>query len=304
MIFKTKDDGVLFFENVLTSTKTLINSGLWKEISLRGLDNWIQYFESDSEKILCGMLLDALIFRSKAQTQALLSNVIEKSVPQAIQDDHPDIALSFCDMITSKYPGSSLDDIRIVPVIRDIDPPTKSGPLVARLYKKEVQVNEKFMDWPWKLADRERTPKLVVFIDDFIGTGDQFIEFLDRFYKDNPPNKDISYIYAPLAACSQGLDRLRGERPTMKLCHAEMVPDGYGFFSGLSSRYEGISSAFINETRATYDRFLEKVGLGKLKQKYGYGDLELTYTYAHGTPNATLPILWAANENYQPLFSR
>lgn len=304
MSFKSIDEGVLFFENVLTSTKTLINSGLWKEVDLRGLHDWVGYFETDSEKFLCGMILDALIFRSKAQTKALLANVLEKSIPQCLDDISSEISQDFSSIVTSKYPGDWLNRIRIVPVIRDIDPPTKSGPLVARLYKKEVQVNDRFMDWPWSLSRNNKKPEIVIFIDDFIGTGDQFTEFLERFFKDNPKDPEVYYIYAPLAACSKGIDRLKEEYGNIKVCQAEIVPEKSGFFSGMSARYLGIEGHLINEIIETYDSFLNKVGLSKLKEKRGYGDLELTYTYAHGTPNATLPLLWAANEIYQPLFSR
>lgn len=304
MSFKSIDEGVLFFENVLTSTKTLINSGLWKEVDLRGLHDWVGYFESDSEKFLCGMILDALIFRSKAQTRALIANVLEKSIPQSLDYVSYEISQNFSKIVKSRYPGDWLHRIRIVPVIRDIDPPTKSGPLVARLYKKEAQVNDRFMDWPWSLSRNREKPEIVIFIDDFIGTGDQFTEFLDRFFKDNPKEDDISYIYAPLAACSKGIDRLREEHAYINVCYAEVVPEKSGFFSGMHARYQGIADHLITEIVETHDEFLKKVGLSKLREKRGYGDLELTYTYAHGTPNATLPILWAENEIYRPLFSR
>jgi hypothetical protein len=298
------DNGIIFFENVITSTKTLINSGLWKDINHRTLEEWIEYFETDKEKLLCGLLLDSLILRSRAQTKSLISNIIEKSIPQIIQTSHPDIAKEFHNIITSKYPGRDLEKIIIVPVIRDIDPPTKSGPLVARLYKKDMGINDKFMQWPWKVSAKAENAKVVIFIDDFVGTGDQFLEFYKSFHFDSSSNDAAEYIYAPLGACEEGIEKINIELPKLKICKAETILEENKFFAGLHLRYKGVDDILLNDIKSTYDAFINKVGHTNLKNKYGYGDLELTYAYAHGTPNATLPILWAANEHYQPIFSR
>lgn len=304
MSMLSDESGIIFFENVITSTKTLVSSGLWKEVNLRTLQNWIEYFESDEEKLLCGLLLDSLVFRSRAQTQALLSNVIEKSIPQLIQSSHPEFSRDLHRILSAKYPGKEREEIIIVPVIRDIDPPTKSGPLVARLYKKDIGINEKFMEWPWKLQARTTQAKIVIFIDDFVGTGDQFLEFYKLFFSSQPSHEGIKYIYAPLGACKAGLDKIKEELPRIKICQAEAILQENKFFSGMPLRYKGIDEEFSKKMKSTYEVFLKKVGLGKLKDKLGYGELELTYAYSHGTPNATLPILWAANEQYQPIFSR
>lgn len=298
------EQGILFYENVLTSTKTLISSGLWKDINLRSIEKWTEYFESNEEKTLCGLLLDSLTFRSRVQTQALLSNIIEKSIPQATLKSNITFNNSLQKILTEQYPGANKDTIKIVPVISDMDPPTKSGPLVARLYKKEIGVNEKFMEWPWKLENHADTVKLVVFIDDFIGTGDQFLEFLDRFFPTGNFKDGTEYIYAPLGACQSGVSHIIENAPRIKICQSELIKKENYFFSGLSSRYKELDDKFADNLRLVYLEFLNKVGLKSLKNKFGYGDLELTYAYSHGTPNATLPIFWAANKNYQPAFSR
>jgi hypothetical protein len=298
------ENGIIFFENVITSTKTLLSSGLWKEINLRTLQDWIEYFETEQEKVLCGLILDSLIFRSKPQTQSLLSNIIEKSIPQLIQKSHPELASNLHKNLTARYPGKETENIILVPVIRAIDPPTKSGPLVARLYKKDIGINEKFMEWPWKLSAKTERAKAIIFIDDFVGTGDQFLEFYEFFLSDHVPKEETAYIYAPLGACEAGIKNITEKLPNIKICQAETILQENKFFAGLHLRYKGINEEFSDTMKETYDAFLKKVGLGYLKEKYGYGDLELTYAYAHGTPNATLPILWAANEQYQPIFSR
>lgn len=298
------EQGILFYENVLTSTKTLISSGLWKDVNIRSLERWTDYFEGHEEKVLCGLLLDSLTYRSRVQTQALLFNVLEKSIPQILRNSSLNLEKSLYGTLTAKYPGRDKNKIKIVPVISDIDPPTKSGPLVARLYKKEVGVNERFMEWPWKLESHSSEVELVIFIDDFVGSGDQFLEFLERFFPEGNFNDGTQYVYAPLGACKSGVENIVKKAPRVKVCHAEMVEEENYFFSGLTSRYKELGVECEDAIKVIYENFMKKVGLGRLKHKYGYGALELTYAYAHGTPNATLPVFWAANEHYQPVFSR
>lgn len=304
----SEENGIQFFENIVTSTRTLIESGLWQGINLRKFENWIAYFTTDQEKVLCGLILESLVFRSKEQTQALLSNIVEKSIPQLIQNTHPEISRNLYSILTNKYPREYKDVIKIVPVIKNNDPPTKSGPLVARLYNKEIGVNDKFMEWPWNLKNLGVETKIVIFIDDFVGTGDQFLEFFNLFFSDYNSYKsnDFELIYAPLGACKVGLDKIRKFIPGIKICQSEIISEENKFFSGLNLRYKNIDNDTINELINTYNNFLNKFGLGKLLKKYGngYGGLELTYAYAHGTPNATLPILWASSEQYESIFSR
>lgn len=304
----TDENGIQFFENIVTSTRTLIESGLWQGINLRKFEDWIAYFTTDQEKVLCGLILESLVFRSKEQTQALLSNIVEKSIPQLIQSTHPEISMNLYSILTNKYPGKYKDIIKIVPVIKNNDPPTKSGPLVARLYNKEIGVSDKFMEWPWNLKQLGVETRIVIFIDDFVGTGDQFLEFFNLFISNYNINEcdNVELIYAPLGACQEGLDNIRASIPRIKICQSEIISKEDKFFSGFNLRYKNVNDETIKEITDTYNDFLTKVGLGKLLKSYGhgYGGLELTYAYAHGTPNATLPILWASSEQYESIFSR
>ncbi|TLP61324.1 MULTISPECIES: phosphoribosyltransferase-like protein [Pseudomonas] len=296
--------GIEFYENVLISTKTLISSSLWKDVNLKSLETWVSYFETYDEKVLCGFLLDSLIYRTNLQTSSLLFHALDRAVSQAVNVEKLALSGPLRKVLIKKYPGVDKDKIKIIPVIRDVDPPTKSGPLVARLYKKEVGVNDKFMAWPWLMNDFSDKVKLVVFIDDFVGTGEQFLEFLERFTPAGGLRSDIEYVYAPLGACTKGIEKISSEAPSIKLCYSELIEDGSKFFSGFRLRHKKASPEFVADLKATYLAFMDKVGHQKLQNKFGYGDLELSYVFSHGAPNATLPIFWAANEKYFPLFSR
>ncbi|MCY1457111.1 hypothetical protein D9M71_743720 [compost metagenome] len=127
---------------------------------------------------------------------------------------------------------------------------------------------------------------------------------MNRFFPAETLRDETEYIYAPLGACKAGIDNIKKQAPRINICQAELINDENQFFTGLTKRYKELNGEFVENLKSTYIEFLDKVGLTSIKNKFGYGDLELTFAYAHGTPNATLPIFWAANENYQPIFSR
>jgi len=301
----TQTDKSFLFEKSISEARALIEAGIWKEISVRSLDNWAKYFESEDEKLLCGLLLDSLIYRCTSQTKALLSNNIEKSIQNLIYPNQSIPNNYLFDVLTAKFPGENKDKFKIVPVIRDIDPPTKSGPLVARMYKKLLSINDKFMLWPWQLEGLRSAPEAIILIDDFVGTGDQFIEFYNKYILSLESKfPDSHIIYAPLGACEVGIKNINDHSDRILLCNSELIQSQNKFFTGMALRYDGVSDEFICAMKDTYKKFMMRIGHEKLRNLFGYGDLELTFSYAHGTPNATLPIFWAANNDYQPIFSR
>jgi len=297
------EEGQQFYQKVISATRDLISSCIWKEANTKTLEKWVSYFKSDDEKVLCALILDSLTFRSSSQTKAIIDHALEQSIPQALLCDGVTLNFDIYRTITARN-GKPNRSLRIVPVIREKDPPTKSGPLVARLYKREVGVNEKYMIWPWSVESINEEPSIIVMIDDFVGTGDQFLDFFERFLSGLPAKGDTHFIYAPLGACEQGLERIKRDLPYVSVCCAESIGQRERFFEGMMLRYPGTSLAFQNKMRKTYLELMSRLGLDFIKNKFGYGDLELTYAYAHGTPNATLPILWAETESFQPLLSR
>ena len=66
---------------------------------------------------------------------------------------------------------------RLVPVVPSRKPSMTSGPLIARMIQKHVRVREHWIIEHKKVHESDH---FIVFIDDFIGTGSQFIKFVER----------------------------------------------------------------------------------------------------------------------------
>ena len=272
----------------------LIECGFWEGIAYKDLIHWMGNFKTPEEKLLCALLLDRFNFKSSAQLKALIGHSLISCMPACFIKETSTI-LSQKLFETSLLGRKVSSDIRLVPVIRDSDPPTKSGPAVARLFKRLGGVNEKNMIWPWQLDEAISSGvNKIVFIDDTLATGDQFVGFLDRFFC-GEVNK-VCFGYIPLVAHVDGISNLNQKYPFISVEPVELADSSSSFFNqknipDLKDLYDSVagrifSSSFYKESR------------------YGYGKLSLTVGFEHSTPNATLPLYWYSSESFRPLVRR
>jgi hypothetical protein len=295
-----------FIKDSVHRASQYIDLGIWKGIERHKFDKWKEQYKTEEEKILLAFILNALIYRSKEQTTALIEQAIYKSIPQCVytKTGNEDIFKEI-ERIQSKRDVSK--DILITPVIRDFDPPTKSGPLVARLFKRLGNVSEKTMCWPWTIKNYHEA-KYVILLDDFVGTGEQFIKFYNTHISERK-NEGCTTIYCPLTATATGIKNISEKIPDILLCPIETLSEKENFFNYSADKF-GLNASEQAELSNAYDKFIKKSGFknigkkGKKNMERGYGELSLCYAYEHATPNASTPLLWANSESYTSLFER
>src|ERR1051326_4729955 len=146
MAFTVPRDGEVFIEQVLDRCKNLISSGIWEGLQQVRLDMWMKNFISDTERYFGACVLDGLIYRSEKQTVALMQQLFQRTLVDLVRRHPPPggTGSSFFEMLRQPFspPGPML---RVVPVIRWGDPPTKSGPALARMYRRHLGLNEQWM---------------------------------------------------------------------------------------------------------------------------------------------------------------
>jgi hypothetical protein len=191
-----------------------------------------------------------------------------------------------------------------VPVLQTDAPPTKSGPVLARHYRRYLYLRDRWMIWPWKIADaRSSGAKVFIFVDDFLGTGRQFIKFFEQF--DLRRQLEGTYaVYAPLVAHERGLRRLQQQASFIHICSAETLDDAHCLFHS-NSRYFSDGTNSPAAARRYYYQFLSRKGFRLSRDtRSGYGRLALAYSFEHATPNNCLPLLWMQTPFWEPLFRR
>jgi hypothetical protein len=264
---------------------------LW-DIPSERLSGWLERrFNGEQERYLAACLLDTLIYRSSKQFDSSLCSLFRGNVRHAIDDSLPgrndlDLALA---LNRRKEPG-----VRLVPVICECDPPSKSGPYVMRRLKRLLKIRDEWMVWPWQALDLAQKGQIssIVFVDDFLGTGTQFGGFLSKWQLDKVP-ADVRLVYAPVVAHEQGVGHLSSQYPNVTVVRAELLSHSHNFFSATTWRQLTGRPDIAEDAAAYYREFVERNELmPRTMSAFGVGDLSLSFGFSHGTPNNSLPILW------------
>lgn len=288
MPFTPPPGAATFCETVRSRVLRLIDAGLW-DIPANRFHGWMRGFVGEAEQYFAACLLDSLIYRTGAQFTAGLATIFHGSVVTAC-------GLGEDDQLINLLKRRSPDPlVRLVPVICDADPPSKSGPMVMRRLAKSLRIRSEWTIWPWQVerSIREQGVRTIVMVDDFLGSGLQFEGFC-RKEGLCAAVASARAVYAPVVAHTSGIRCVHKFWPELAIVSAETLTDDHGFFS--SRRWEQLSGSRISaeEAKAFYTDLLPRTGFvaGDRVPALGVGELALCFGAAHGTPNNTLPILW------------
>lgn len=292
-------DSNLFISQVHNRAHHFIQSGIWQSVEKARLTNWIRQFEQYDAELLGAVLLDNLILKSKPQFKAMLSTLMTcADLCVGLEYDRELVDI----LSRTKDPR-----VRLAPAISLQQPPTKSGFYVLRLLQRMYRIKDDWLIWPQRFAEIPNCVRTLIVVDDFLGSGDQFSEFvgLSNLTELHTSRPSLRVVYLVAAAHQSGIDVLRRDFPFVEIICGDVLTDDFHLFDGtkLNTRYRAKVSAQLRET---YLELLTKAGIpstGKI-HPFGYGQQGICYAFEHSTPNNTLPIYWYETANWTTLLDR
>jgi hypothetical protein len=198
--------------------------------------------------------------------------------------------------------GTCDPGVRLVAAVKAKDPVTKSANLIARYMMQIMSIPNRWIIRPQQMRLAAAAGvSTFIFIDDFLGTGDQFAKLV-RNEQIASLLSSTYVVYAPLVAHIKGVQHLTSIFRNLKVCTVELLDERHELFHGTSITF----ADQVNTTEAArffYYDLLERKGIAITgSARHGYGELELAYSFEHATPNNCLPILWWREGAWQPLF--
>jgi hypothetical protein len=300
--FRLPRDGSIYADKIFSRCRDLISYHFWSGMPQHRLDAWIANFRTPEERYFAARVLDALIYRSDDQTLALLRELITRVIPDyaRIHGLPPQLQ----DMYLKLRSPSMDPGIRIVPVLPPGAAPTKSGVILARHLKRALKIKENWIIHPDTVPAAISDGHTIIFVDDFLGTGDQFTKFL-KATKLVPVASSTCFIYGCLAAHEEGIGFLRKECPSVHVATVEKLDDSHALFHNSAGSFpDGINS--VDCAKEFYYQLLDDRGFGIIgPNRRGFGHLEIVYAFEHSVPDNSLPILWWDHSSqWQHLFDR
>ena len=294
-------DALIYTRSVFDRSRDLIAYNIWSGLQPHRLDAWINNFVAPEERYLAAKILDALIYRPKPQTIALLQHLFQRTIPdlQRSRKISPFLLNIYPNMTKSVEPH-----VRIVPVLIPGQPAIKSGAIVGRYLRRSLGFR---LDWFLDISQIQDTldqGNVVIFIDDFLGTGNQFIEFVADAQLQSFLDTGMC-VYTPLVAHVDGIQRLKKKFTTLCVVAAEVLDETHALFGKRGGEiFDEVNS--VEVVRDFYYSFLKSRAIdANAHERRGFGYFELVYAFEDAVPDNSLPILWWPHfDNWHPLFPR
>lgn len=301
--FHLPRDWRVYSDQILERCASLIQYGIWGDFKSSQLRRWMNNFTTDEERYFAACVLDTLIYRSKDQTLALIRQLFQRSLTDLTRlDNTPQGQIEDWQDLLQTEPSIRDSGVRLVAVVKKTDPPGKSAQVIARYMMQDLSISRRRLSNPWEIKRHiNNGANIFIFIDDFLGTGDQFDEVVSSEHL-APYFSTFYCVYAPLVAHIEGIKHLRSKYKNLRVSPVEILDDSYGLFHNTSKAFDDQANT-PTSAKEFYYELIKKKGINiRGPERRGYGHLELAYAFEHATPDNCLPILWWRKGQWEPLF--
>lgn len=294
-----RDD--VLIDEVLDKCAALKKAALWAGEPRIRPRAWINNFDS-ADRGVAAALLDRFNFYDPRATDALLV-----AAYHALGD-----GLSKGPVAPSRSALlEALPTAVFTPVLGEDPNPTDSGNFFSRKVRQQLGVPEnRIVDSGEALASASQG-KAVVFVDDFIGSGDQFISTWTMAprgvsFSDVHARVGFVAIYVVLVATRSGLESIHRQAPAVAVSPAHILEDRAtlrGFYSErpeLEAPIEALLTKYVGRLTPGED----VIAGNPLNLRYGFKQKGLMFAFDHSVPDSTLPIFWSSGTSWSPLIER
>lgn len=288
--------------------KYFVKIGLWPRQTGFDPRGWMSNFKED-ELPLASRLLEGFTYFSN-ELVAVLFRAAFKNISQVVLKNRSNY------LAAANEWASFVDSVLVVRVAGQVTSEADSGYIFTRLSRDVLGIPEDRLLSPQAALEtlRRQPRRNIVFVDDCVGTGEQFVEMWKRVHTlsdgwasfnslvSMAGAENTSFFYVPLLCADRGRQHIEENCPQVKLLPAHVLAPSY---SALASD----SVIWRDDMASTGQRFIEKAseraGLRDLDGNEGcwrgYGKLGLALAFEHGVPDGTLPIFTVAHDNWKPL---
>lgn len=294
--------------------KYFVRMGVWPKSNLFDPKGWMSNF-SEMEKPFALALLEGFIFFSNEMGKELFKSAFMQLSKMVITD-----RASFAS--AQKEWKEFLASLYVVRVTGEKPSDADSGYIFTR-YARDIlgMAEDHIIDHSEMLYRLEHSSgKRFLFVDDFVGSGVQFVTMWDRLSRDWDRNRvernlvetlpsldkqarKHSFYYCALV-CTE-----KGKKYISDHCLIDVIISAAHYFGSQYSALSVDSLLWPKEMQVSGPLFVEEVshrariecGVNDPDCWKGFGSLGLALGFEHGCPDATLPIFSFDQHGWKPL---
>lgn len=193
-------------------------------------------------------------------------------------------------------------------------PKWKENSFIFKIYKTEASYSDNFFNDFWLINNIKNECKQniedykeyyddlsnLIFIDDFIGSGNTIISYLSQLFTKYCILKNKKIIILAMYLTNSAELALKNFAMDRKL---DLVILNYKKGDKFFKEGKYYSGQQLKDKISIYEKICDKVSISKTF-RYGYENTQALFTICDNTPNNTLSIFWESNENYDSLMHR
>jgi hypothetical protein len=292
-----------FFEDVDHRFRLLLRKGIISGIDSIRLNNWLANFVTAEDKYLAGHLLNGLTYRSDAMVKSSFQHLVNCELPGVLRARGAFAASDLESFDAAMTLGDASSPMRFVAVDGTFEStPGKSGGVMIRQFRRHLSVSKALLCRPERLGELPATVKVLVFIDDLVGTGQQFESFA-KHYKLEEHARSRALVYCPLLAFDKGLGNLHKALPWLQILPVETLNQNHQFFRGCGSAPLLWGVDKVNTVQDVRDHVTALCRRNGIPPRTRHC-LDLVVAFEHAVPNNSVPMLSMKSAQWQPLFDR
>ncbi|MEO6005221.1 MAG: hypothetical protein ABIZ04_09515 [Opitutus sp.] len=289
---------------VLAKCEAFTDFQLWPAHDELDTEGWLSNFD-DAEMPYALTLLNHFVYYPR--------KFAAKLVRHSIHDLSRDVVSRATTQATAKHEWAKfLDAMLITRVTGETPNDTDSAFQIVRLVRQHVEIPEEQIIEPENLVSlllglRDRT---VVFMDDFVGSGNQLIETWRRPYPTGTRRfsfEEVSrlklghrFLYLPIVATSYGIEHIGKEAKAVEVRASHVLGSEYNCLHAdcriWPDHLKPNAVAVLRNASA-------RAGIPD-DEWTGFHDLGLAFAFEGSTPDATLPLFHWNRNNWKRLVAR
>ena len=273
---------------------------VWPTYNNFDSDGWLRNFNLD-EKWVAEHLLSNFLYFNEMMTNSLLRASINYYFGGNFE---------FNDSATNGR-REVLNETAFVVCEGENPNPTDSGNLFARKIRAILSIPEENIYTPCEALVQRNKYSRFIFIDDFAGSGNQFVETWRRKYTfngihlsfddlSNSNGTNLLFAYCCCIATEKANRKILEKAPCVDLSPAHMISDHYCVVNPVSPIWENMDADNAIEIIENASR---RAGCTTGNWR-GFNDLGLSLAFNHGIPDASLPIFHSQHNGWVPLIKR
>lgn len=280
---------------VIEKIRTYCDTKIWP-FDYDQFIGWLHNFDCKIEEYIALQILDSLIVKSKDMSIAGYERLLCGSIRQHL-NKHTSIDVGSISEWKKKLKNGSLSNkLRFTSVkLNDVD--GESGSSVYRM------LSDIFNTKRYSLASSTNLPEVIILIDDFIGSGDQFNEFAGQFELINKL-ETTHIIYCPLIAFEVGVSRIKAAYPKLHIMPTEYIYASDSLFFGPENK---LFKKDPKNTTSDVKKFFEdmhKKYAPNMPHWFGRDNAALPLSFEWGCPNQAPSMLYMESSSKKNSWNR